>query len=117
MSANPTSDPIKFLLDRLAQETEQIPHAALPDLLGQLEAIQARLWVRMLSGTPSKDAHKSLPPEDRLLTPEEAASIMGTPLKWVYRNSRKLPFTRKLSRKCLRFSELGLRRWMEAKRP
>ena len=55
-------------------------------------------------------------PEDRLLTPEEAARALNTTVKWLYRHSKKLPFTRKLSRKSLRFSENSLRKWMEAKR-
>lgn len=56
------------------------------------------------------------PPEkDRLLTPEEAAEILGASVRWVYRNAPKWTFTHRLSRKCLRFSETGLRRYATAK--
>jgi len=117
MSPNPTPDPIKFLVARLEEALAQASPDALPEILGELERVKARLWIRMLRGTPSKEIHKPLPPEDRLLTPVEAARIMNTSKTWLYRHSKKLPFTRKLSRKSLRFSENGLRKWMEAKRP
>ncbi len=116
MSPNPTPDPIKFLVARLEEALAQASPDALPEILGELERVKAGLWIRMLSGTPSKEGHKPLPPEDRLLTPKEAAHALNTTPMWVYRNSKRLPFTRKLSRKCLRFSELGLRKWMEAQR-
>jgi len=53
---------------------------------------------------------------DRLLNPEEAAEILNVDVRWLYRHSKKLPFTRKLSRKALRFSRRGLLRWKEAKK-
>ncbi len=49
---------------------------------------------------------------DRLLTAEQAAPLMNVTVKWIYRHHRQLPFTRRLSRKVLRFSEVGLRRWL-----
>jgi predicted DNA-binding transcriptional regulator AlpA len=55
--------------------------------------------------------------EDNLLTPEQAAEILGQSVRWLYRHAAKLPFTRRLSRKNLRFSEAGLRRWIAAKKP
>jgi predicted DNA-binding transcriptional regulator AlpA len=53
---------------------------------------------------------------DRLLTVDEAASILGVTSRWLYRHQR-LPFVRKLSRKALRVSELGLRQWLTVKKP
>jgi predicted DNA-binding transcriptional regulator AlpA len=54
---------------------------------------------------------------DRLLTPQEAAALIGQTVNWLYRHSAKLPFARRISRKNLRFSEAGLRRWIAAKKP
>ena len=54
---------------------------------------------------------------DRLLTPEETATILGQSIRWIYRHAAKLPFTRRISRKNLRFSEAGLRRWLATKKP
>jgi predicted DNA-binding transcriptional regulator AlpA len=50
--------------------------------------------------------------EDRLLTPKQAAEILGQTVRWVYGHAGKLPFTRRINRKNLRFSEAGLRRWI-----
>lgn len=54
--------------------------------------------------------------KDRLLMPKETAQILGESVRWLYRHADRLPFTRRLSRKSLRFSEIGLRRWMAARR-
>jgi excisionase family DNA binding protein len=54
---------------------------------------------------------------DALLTPDEAAAMIGVNRRWLYRHSAKLPFTRRISRKSLRFSEAGLHRWLAAKTP
>jgi excisionase family DNA binding protein len=55
--------------------------------------------------------------KDTLLTPEQAAAAMGVSRRWVYRHAAKLPFTRRISRKNLRFSEAALCRWMAGKKP
>ena len=34
---------------------------------------------------------------------------------WLYRNARKLPFTRRLGPKMLRFSHLGIEKWIGAR--
>ena len=54
---------------------------------------------------------------DRLLTADEAAAILDVNIRWLYRHAAKLPFTRRISRKNIRFSETGLRRWVAAKKP
>lgn len=50
---------------------------------------------------------------DRLLTAEEAAAVLGVSRRWLYAHAGHLPFARHLSRRALRFSEAGLRRWIE----
>ena len=57
------------------------------------------------------------PAPDRLLTPKEASSLLGVTVRWLYRHAGKFTFTRKLSRKVLRFHEAGLRRFIEKGRP
>ena len=64
-----------------------------------------------------QNASGHAPEKDRLLTPEQAASILGQNVRWLYRHAATLPFTRRISRKNLRFSEAGLRRWLAAKKP
>lgn len=54
--------------------------------------------------------------EDRLLTPIEAAERLGVSSRWLYRHAGSLPFTRRLSRKVLRFSEAGLNRYLDGRK-
>jgi len=53
--------------------------------------------------------------KDRLLTPQEAAEILGQNVRWVYRHAKQWTFTRRLSSKCLRFPENALRRYATAR--
>ena len=55
--------------------------------------------------------------QDRLLKPEEAAALLGVTVGWLYRHSSQFSFTRRLSRKVLRFQESGIRRFIEKGRP
>jgi excisionase family DNA binding protein len=55
------------------------------------------------------------PGHDDLLTVDEAAEVLRVSPRWLYRHARHLPFTRKLSRKVLRFSRSGINRWLATK--
>jgi len=50
--------------------------------------------------------------EDHLLDAEETAKVLSVSPDWLYRHSSRLPFTRKLGPKMLRFSHQGLLRWL-----
>lgn len=54
---------------------------------------------------------------ERLLSPAEAARRLGVSVRWLYRNARRLPFTRKLTKRTLRFHEQGLAKYIREKRP
>jgi predicted DNA-binding transcriptional regulator AlpA len=105
-------------LDALLADPSQVaalPPEAARDLLLQLAPLTEALRLRALApasanGQPEPSA------EDRLLTPEDAARLLSVTPAWLYRRSKSLPFARHLSRKCLRFSEAGLRKWQTAKR-
>ncbi len=53
---------------------------------------------------------------DRLLDPEEAAKLLSVSEDWLYHQAKKLPFTRKLGPRLLRFSYQGMMKWMESKK-
>jgi predicted DNA-binding transcriptional regulator AlpA len=53
--------------------------------------------------------------EDRLIEADEAAKVLGVSPDWVYRNAKKLPFTRKLGPKMLRFSASGIQKYLAAR--
>ena len=54
--------------------------------------------------------------EEDLLTIDEAAARLRVSPRWLYRHAKTLPFSRKLSRKVLRFSRLGMARWLATRR-
>jgi hypothetical protein len=54
--------------------------------------------------------------EEDLLTIDEAAARLRVSPRWLYRHAKTLPFSRKLSRKVLRFSRVGMVRWLATRR-
>ncbi len=59
--------------------------------------------------TESKD-------EDRLVSIEEATGLLGVSRDWLYRNAKKLPFTKKLGPKMLRFSASGIQKYLTTRK-
>jgi predicted DNA-binding transcriptional regulator AlpA len=62
-------------------------------------------------------AHNGNGHEDRLLDAGEAAKVLGVSEDWLYRNAKKLPFSRKLGPKMLRFSYQGILKWLSTQKP
>ncbi len=97
-------------------------------LLGRLSSVQAILVERLaclrpavaeVPAAPTAHALAAKPPawsEADLLTVHEAAALLRVSARWLYRHSRNLPFSRRLSRKVLRFSRSGITRWLATKR-
>ena len=52
---------------------------------------------------------------DRLLDAEEAANILSVSPDWLYRRANRLPFTRKLAPRMLRFSYQGIQKYLASK--
>jgi excisionase family DNA binding protein len=109
-------------LGTLAADPARIADVAaadLPALIGEAEALRARLWARLQATsaqptTPAPAVNGN--GADRLLTVDEAADRLGVSRRWVYRHVKALPFVRRLSGGTLRFSEKGLTRWQETRR-
>jgi predicted DNA-binding transcriptional regulator AlpA len=95
---------------RLPEQVTAVERGEVPGLLAELEALRAHLWTQLLTADARPDAGKREP--DRLLTPKETAAVLGVPVRWLYRHYHQLPFARRLSRKLLRFSEIGVRTWI-----
>jgi len=113
-------DPSALLVPilNLADRVEKCPAEIIPALLGALAGLQMSLLAQLLArGLPPTPAPRTLPDPDRLLTAVEVAPMLKVSPRWLYRHAGKLPFTKRLSRKALRFSELGLQRYLAARRP
>ena len=53
--------------------------------------------------------------DDRLLTIDQVADTLCVSKDWIYRNNKRLTFTRKLGPKMIRFSETDLQKWLKVK--
>jgi len=91
-----------------------VPQDDIPLVIAALGAAQTQLAARLLT-TPSPKVAERLE-DDRLLTADEAAPLLGVTPHWLYRHWKQLPFARRLSRRTLRFSEVGLRKWQAVKK-
>lgn len=107
-------------LDALARDphkAEALPLDAVKALLTQCHLVQGCLVSRLLVTSIPLPGEPDEP--DTLLTPEEVATILSTKVEQVYGYARRKDwerFTRRLSRKCLRFSKRGLDKWLAAKK-
>jgi excisionase family DNA binding protein len=90
-------------LDRAIAETTP---AEAPALALALAARLAGLAARSMNG----DASRAVPPQapGELLTVAEAAERLKVPVEWIYRRSRRLPFTVRLGARGLRVSPAKL---------
>ena len=98
------SDPSKSTDDRLLELLDPV-----------LDVLADKIVERMNGNRPPAETTP-----EKLLTIAEAAALLGGDVEkqidWLYRHSKKLPFTRHLSRKCVRFDESGLKRWMATRK-
>jgi excisionase family DNA binding protein len=103
------------LADLLAEPGKAglVPPEAIPAMLGDLERLKATLWARLTLPPGGGNADQSFD-GDRLLSAREAAAKLGASEDYLYRHSRKLPFTVRLGRK-LRFSEAGIERFIRSR--
>jgi predicted DNA-binding transcriptional regulator AlpA len=101
------------MLDELASLIREVERLAseigvedAPGLLGDLERIRWRLRLRLeaLARNHQNGAEEE---PSRLLDIEEAAGRLGCSLSWLYRHSKRLPFTVRTGRS-LRFSSKGI---------
>ncbi|MFQ5917357.1 MAG: hypothetical protein ACE5I0_06040 [Candidatus Binatia bacterium] len=54
--------------------------------------------------------------QDRLLDAEEASKILCVSPDWLYRHGDRLPFTRKLAPRVLRFSYQGIQKYLSTRK-
>lgn len=93
---------------------EEWSEEELTEVLAVLEGLKARVWSRLfqLSGAGEEEEESPRPDPDQLLDVNDASAVLGVTPRWLYDHADKLPFTRKLAPRTLRFSERGLYRWL-----
>jgi predicted DNA-binding transcriptional regulator AlpA len=100
---------MKQELEHVLQAAQNLPAAALPELLGDLEQIRVTALARLT--TPALAA--SAP--DTLLNVAEAAERLGMSAGYLYRHHSEFPFSRRMG-KSLRFSSAGISSYLSNKR-
>jgi len=90
----------------------EVPPEAVARMLTEVVHLLGHLAARLQA-----EGHRGPGPDarvrpDRLLTPGESSAILGVTERWLYRHADQLPFARRLSRKCLRFSESGVYKYL-----
>jgi hypothetical protein len=87
----------------------------LPGLAGDLTAAAGRVLARLSEPvTAPRESLPSLPSSDRVLTPKEAAGMLGKSVAWVYENKATLPMVR-FPTGSYGFSERGLQRLIKGR--
>ena len=107
--------PLAAVLSELERLVEGVSPADIPALIGNLERLKALAWARLTTPKGSGQAPKEPRQPDHLLSAEEAANALGVKKRWLYDHAAKIPGCQRLSRRCLRFSERKLRRFIEAR--
>ncbi|MFN2566139.1 MAG: helix-turn-helix domain-containing protein [Gemmatimonadaceae bacterium] len=104
-------DGARVTLNELRRAAQLLP-------AGTLVAIPREALLAALEGDgdakPSREA--ATPGEadtDRWLKAREAAKRLGVSVRYVYAHRRSFPFAKELPGGAVRFSERGLRRWMD----
>jgi predicted DNA-binding transcriptional regulator AlpA len=111
--------PVPTLLDLVRDPTriETLPRPVAIALYRDVVVVEALLRAHLLALSAAPVEPAPLPSEDRLLNIDEAAARLRVTPNWLYRHRHTLPFTRKLGRRSLRFSEQGLQKYLAVKRP
>ena len=77
------------------------------------EGLLRRIVKEEIQAAMGQNGHKD---GDRLLKAKEASKILSVSEDWLYRNSHKLPFTRKLPPNVVRFSCQGIQKYLATKK-
>lgn len=101
---------VPTLLDLLndPERISALPKDVIADLRGQIAKLDTLLLSRLLTGEQPQTGMDG----DRLLTAAETAQKLGATEDWLYRHATTLPFAVRVGKKHLRFSEVGIERYI-----
>ncbi len=103
--------------DELRARVENASPAELPEVTGELARALSRALERA-AVTPRVPAVAASAGNGSgmLLNVDEAAARLGVAPSWLYRHAGRLPFSRKLGHKTLRFDQAALERWAASRK-
>jgi len=83
---------------------------------GILETLLDLMKMKIRNGVFHVEPGDQTNRSDELLNVKQAAELLNVSVDWLYRRADRLPFTKRLSRKALRFSKNGLLKYRDAKK-
>lgn len=83
----------------------------LPKAIGECARLHAVLFAQLVV-----PLSVPLPTHDETVDITAAAKLLGMSTSWLYRNAVRLPFTRRIPPRTLRFSVDGIRRYLALRR-
>ena len=89
-----------------------LPMDAIAEVRGQIARLDTLLLTRLLAGGEEVRGGTA---GDQLLTAAEAAKKLSATEDWLYRHANTLPFTVRVGKKHLRFSEAGIERYIRTR--
>jgi excisionase family DNA binding protein len=84
----------------------------IPALLIQIATVQGALSARLLRVFMDEQVQDYAAKADRLLTVGEVARRLAVTKDWLYRHAGELSFTVRMGSRGLRFSEMGIERYL-----
>ena len=91
------------------ERAHNVPREELPLLMAELKRVEVMLQLR-LNG-PERPA-PAQPRQQKWLTVDEVAARLKVDRRWVYKHARRWRFAKRISRKKLLVSDMGLANWM-----
>lgn len=98
----------------LGSWTAEVAPDQIPAAIAQLAAAQSTLAARLM--TAAAQPRREVEEGTNWLSVEDAAAKVGRSPRWFYRNAKRLPFLKRLSRKVLLVSEAGMMRWVASQK-
>jgi len=110
------SEAVERDLRELASCVDRLTSTEAAAMLVELASLQAAVAGRLRTLPATEEVSRAVREEDRLLTAEDVAGRFGRSVAWVYRQAPQWSFTRRVTRRTVRFSELGLQRFLAQRR-
>ena len=104
------------LADYLEQPTlvSRLSREQLAALIGECEQLKALCWARLMSIPTAPPEAK--PEAEKMLTIEEAATLLHKKPQYLYRNKHRLPFIKKIGPTSYICSPAELQRWLATRK-
>jgi hypothetical protein len=94
------------------QAVASLPREVIAELLAESTTVSALLAARLASS--AREPASSPKEGDDWISIDEAAQRLGKTRRWIFKNARTLPFTRRVSKKTLLCSSKGIEKWLSS---